>query len=44
MNPGELFACDVDTALVVVRPPTLERSDVARKVFGAGARELHTVV
>jgi hypothetical protein len=42
MNAGELFACSVDTALVVGRPPTLERSDVARKVFGTGTHELHT--
>src|SRR6266513_5178621 len=42
LNAGELFACGLDTALVVGRPPTLERSDVARKVFGAGTHELHT--
>src|SRR5438045_9196625 len=42
MNAGELFACSVDPALVVGRPPTLERGDVARKVFGAGTHELHT--
>ena len=42
MNAAELFACGVDTALIVGRPPTLERSGVARKVFGAGTHELHT--
>jgi hypothetical protein len=41
MNAGELFACGLDTALVVGRPPTLKRSDAARKVFGTGADELH---
>ena len=41
MNAGELFACSVDTALVVGRPPTLERSDVARKLFGTGTDESH---
>src|SRR5882724_5878198 len=42
LNARELFACGLDTALVVGRPPTLERSDVARKVFGPGTDELHT--
>jgi len=42
LNAGELFACGLDTALVVGRRPTLERSDVARKVFGAETHELHT--
>src|SRR5467141_237783 len=42
LNAGELFACGLDTALVVGRPPTLERSDIARKVFGAGTHQLHT--
>src|SRR5437763_5335569 len=42
MNAGQLFACGLDTALIVGRPPSLERSDVARKVFGAGTHELHT--
>src|SRR5256885_11148833 len=41
LNAGELFACGLDTALVVVRPPTLERGDIARKVFGAGTHQLH---
>jgi hypothetical protein len=41
LNAGELFACGFDTALVVVRPPTLERGDVTRKVFGTGTDELH---
>jgi hypothetical protein len=41
MNAGELFACGLDTALVVGRPPALERSDVTRKVFGTGTDELH---
>ena len=41
MNAGELFACSLDTALVVGRPPTLERSDVTRKMFGAGTHEIH---
>src|SRR5207237_5717456 len=41
MNAGELFACDLDTALVVVRPPLLQRCDVTRKVFGTGTDELH---
>src|SRR5207245_10604375 len=40
-NAGELFACGLDTALVVGRPPPLERVDVARKVFGTGTDELH---
>src|SRR3954452_22516613 len=35
-NARELFACGLDTALVVIRPPTLERRDVARQVFGTG--------
>src|SRR5438552_4586385 len=43
MNAGELFACSVDTALVVGRPPTLERGDVARKVFGTWTDELHAL-
>src|SRR6516164_1566883 len=42
LNVEELFACGLDTALIVGRPTTLERSDVARKVFGAGTHELHT--
>src|SRR5438093_11740580 len=42
LNAREFFACGLDTALVVGRPPTLERSDVARKVFWAGTHELHT--
>src|SRR5438067_10412281 len=42
LNTGELFACGVETALVVRRPPTLERCDIARKVFGTGTHELHT--
>jgi len=42
LNAGAFFACGLDTALVVGRPPTLERCDVARKVFGAGTHELHT--
>src|SRR5512140_2407867 len=41
LNTGEFFACGLDTSLVVGRPPTLERSDVARKVFGCGTAELH---
>ena len=41
LNAGELFACGLDTALVVGRPSTLERGDVARKVFGTGTDELH---
>jgi hypothetical protein len=41
MNAGELFACGLDTALVVGRPPALERGDVTRKVFGTGTYELH---
>src|SRR5436305_13722744 len=41
MNAGEHFACGLDTTLVVGRPPTLERSDVTRKMFGAGKHELH---
>src|SRR5438552_8807295 len=41
-NAGELFACSLDTSLVVGRPPTLERSDVTRKMFGAGTQELHS--
>src|SRR5207302_8427941 len=41
MNSGELFAYSVDTALVVGRPPTLERGDVARKVFRTGTDDLH---
>src|SRR5437763_16484222 len=36
LNAGELVACRLDTALVVGRPPTLKRRDVARKVFVAG--------
>src|SRR3989440_11737686 len=36
MNAGELFTCGRDTTLVVGRPPTLERGDGARKVFGTG--------
>src|SRR5438445_12862826 len=39
MNAGEVFACDLDTALVVVGPPALQRCDVARKVFGSGTVE-----
>src|SRR3954447_1813708 len=35
-NARELFACGLDTALVVIRPPMLERRDVARKMFGTG--------
>src|SRR5207253_9698537 len=42
VNAGELFVCGLDTALAVGRPPTLERSDVARKVFGTGSHKLHT--
>src|SRR5882724_2976832 len=42
LNAGELFARGLDTALVVRRPATLERSDIARKVFGAGTHEMHT--
>src|SRR6059058_5455804 len=41
MNAGELFACGLDTAIVVGRPPALERGDVTRKVFGTGTDELH---
>src|SRR5262245_38672652 len=41
MNAGKLFVCRRDTALVVGRPPTLERSNVARKVFRTGTHELH---
>src|SRR5205809_4324610 len=41
MNAGELFACGLDTTLVVGRPPALERGDVARKVFGTGTDDLH---
>ena len=41
LNAGELFACGLETTLVVVRPSKLERSDVARKVFAAGTHELH---
>jgi hypothetical protein len=41
MNAGELFACGLDTALVVGRPPALQRGDVTRKVFGTGTDELH---
>ena len=41
MNAGQLFACGLDTALIVGRPTTLERSDVARKVFGTETHELH---
>src|SRR2546428_12159035 len=41
LNAGELFARGLDTALVVVRPPTFERGDVARKVFGTGTDKLH---
>jgi hypothetical protein len=42
MNAGEVFACGLDTALVVGSPPALERGDVTRKVFGTGTDELHT--
>src|SRR5438874_7960111 len=42
LNTRELFVCGLDTALVVGRPPTLKRGDVARKVFGTGTHELHT--
>jgi hypothetical protein len=41
LNAGELFACGLETALVVGRPPTLERSDAAGKVFRTGTHELH---
>jgi hypothetical protein len=41
MNAGKLFACGLDTTLVVGRPPMLERGDVALKVFGTGTDELH---
>src|SRR5205807_9193411 len=41
LNAGELFACRLDTALVIGRPPTPERGDVARKVFGTGTDERH---
>lgn len=34
------FACDLETALVVGRPPTIERGGVARMVFGTGTHEL----
>src|SRR5205823_14873673 len=40
LNAGELFARGVETALVVGRPPALERGDVTRKVFGTGTDEL----
>src|SRR5436189_6405296 len=42
LNASELFTYGLDTALVVRRPPALQRSDVARKVFGNGTHELHT--
>src|SRR5207253_11080351 len=32
MNAGELFACRLDTALVVCRPPTRARRDGTRKL------------
>src|SRR6476620_367060 len=42
LNAGKPFTCGLDTAFVVGRPITLERSDVARKVLGARTHELHT--
>src|SRR5437764_14980974 len=41
MNAGKLFACSLGAALVVGRPPALERGDVTREVFGTGTDELH---
>ena len=41
LNARELFACGLDPALVVGRPPTLKRSDVARQVFVTRTHELH---
>jgi hypothetical protein len=41
MNPGKLFTCGLDTALVVGRPPALQGGDVIRKVFRTGTNELH---
>jgi hypothetical protein len=43
INAGELFACGRDTALIVGRPPPLQRSNVARKVFETGTNEFHRV-
>jgi hypothetical protein len=40
-NAGELFVCGRHTALVVDRPPTLERGDIAEKVFWTRTHELH---
>jgi hypothetical protein len=41
LNAGKLFACGLDTALVVGRPSPLERGNVARKILGTGPHELH---
>src|SRR2546423_2041395 len=41
LNARELFARGLETALVVGRPPALERGDVTRKVFGTRTDELH---
>src|SRR5438094_10225958 len=41
LNAGELFACGLLASLVIGRPPTLERGNVAEKVFRARADKLH---